>query len=168
MTVKYNIYLSKLNTTPDNWDTANEADSTHANGWVKFICKKVVDKAVQKNKVIHTSSHTKIRIVTGKFVQSIQLQGCLIRNTGATTGSNYWNAVKYFLLSHMALGVGTSFSFPLYLHIAYSKTGSGAYSQWMDASESMQNYLVVSVKSYNMVLDHSGVWRGNIELEEAA
>jgi hypothetical protein len=164
MAILYRVYLAKKSTTPDNWDTDDDADYDDADGWVKFICSNVVDKVVQKNKVIHTSSHTKIRIVTGKFIQSITLMDCVIVNTGNTESSEYYNAVKEFLLRHMALGTATEYKYPLYLHIYTSATVG---IKWMDASEAMQPYLVVGVKSFSFKLDHAGVYRGTIQLEEA-
>jgi hypothetical protein len=165
MVVAHHVYLSKLSTTPDNWEGANEADYDHANGWVKFICSEVEDKVVQKNKVINTAGHTKIRIVIGKFVQTVNLKGVFIKLSGDTEGSDYYNAVKFFLLRHMCIGAAASHAYPLYLHVYVA--GGATAIKWMDSAEAMQAYLKVQVKGYSFTLKHDGVYRGGIQLEEA-
>jgi len=164
MAVLYNIYLSKLSTTPDDWDDANDADYNHANGWVKIICSFLDDKFSQKNKVRHVAGHTQIRIVVGKFIQSVNLGKCIITQTGNTESSDYYNAVKMFLVRHAAVGVATEHAYPLYLHAYTSPTIA---VKWIDIDEVLQPYLKVQVKGFNFKVDGTGIYRGTIQLEEA-
>lgn len=162
----YNVYLAKLSTTPDNWDTANNADYDHSNGWVKFITAMFNDEGVNQNTHTHNAGRVSYRIVTGKVVQRMTLNGLVIVNTGDTENSDYYNAVKEFLLRHMVTGAAASHAYPLYLHI-YNASLATKSIKWMNDSEVMVAYCKVNVKGFKFTLTNSGVYIGTIQLEEA-
>ena len=166
MPPSYHVYLAKLSTTPDNWDSANDADYNHTNGWIKFTCPALTDSAQNKNTHKHNASHISYRIITGKVTQGMVLTGLTIVNTGDTESSEYYNAVKEFILRHMLTGTATEYAYPLYLHI-YSPSLATKYIKWMDDSETMKPHCKVNIKSFSFLLDNSGVYVGTITLEEA-
>jgi len=159
----YHIYIGKLKTTPENWDSANEAAYDHANGWVEFVCPSFQDTARNNNTLSHLAGHSSYRINTGKTVQSMTLKDVIITNTDGSTDSDYYNAVKEFLLRHML--TGDDCGYDLYLHV-YDPSGSGQYIKFMDSGETMQLHCQITIIGFNFTLDHSGIYRGNIMLEE--
>lgn len=161
----YKVYLSKLSTTPDNWDTANEADYNHTNGWVKFVCSGVGDGVMINNTHKHLAGHSSYRIVTGKLTQKITLTDCVIEKIGGTEASNYYNAFKEFILRSALTGVATDYGYDLYLWV-YAAGGGTNYIKYVDNSEAFQNYCKVAVKGFNFDLTHDGVWMGTLMLEE--
>lgn len=165
MAILYHVYLSKLATTPDNWDTANEADYDHANGWVMFIASSISDSFRVMNTHKHLQSHTSYRLTTGKVVQTILIGDCIMANTGDTEDSDYYNAVKQFLLRHALTGTSTEAGYDLYLRI-YNPSGGSKYVKFVDDTETWRDYCQVAVKSFNFVLTHDGIYRGSIQLEE--
>ena len=161
----YHVYLSKLSTTPDNWDTANEADYDHANGWVKFDCSRIDDSVQNKNTHKHMASHVSYRLPVGKVIQNIVLDKVTIVHVGGSEDSDYYNEVKEFLLRHMMMG--TNCAYALYLHVyGADPSASTTYIEWMDDSETMQSHCQINVKKFNFKLDNSGVFTGRLELEE--
>jgi len=161
----YHVYLSKLATTPDNWDTANEADYDHANGWVKFDCSAISDAAKNKNTHKHMAGHESYRLPIGKVIQSVILDQLTIIHVGGSEDSDYYNEVKEFLLRHMM--TGTNCGYDLYLHV-YGADPSAAtiYIKWMNNSETMVQHCQVNVINYEFKLDNSGIFKGRVELEE--
>jgi len=164
-TPSYHVYLAKLSTTPDNWDTANEADYDHANGWVKFDCTKLLDTVHNKNTQKHMPGHASYRLPIGKVVQSIILDQITIVHVGGSEDSDYYNEVKEFLLRHMM--TGTNCGYDLFLHVyGADPSASTTYIKWMDDSETMQNHCQVNIKRFEFRVESSGVFSGRIELEE--
>jgi len=166
MAPTYSVYLGKENTAPDTWVGGNEAKGTEIDGWVKFICPSLDDSILNRNTITHNASRISYVIVVGKVTQSMKLNNLTIVNTGATVGSDYYNAVKEFILRHMATGAADQYAYPLYLYI-YGPSYNGQYIKWMNDSEVMVGYCKVNVRSWNFHLDNSGVYTGTITLEEA-
>ena len=159
----YHVYLSRSSTTPENWDTENEADCTSASGWLKFICPLLDDGFKNLNTHKHMAGHTSYRIVAGKMMQFQSLSGCVITKTDGATSSDYYNKVKEFILRHTVTGAANGYD--LFLHV-YDPSGNGGYIKWMDKNEIMQSHCQINVKGFNFRLDHSGVYKGNIVIEE--
>ena len=167
MAPNYTVYLAKLATDPDGWDSSeNDADYNGVSGYVRFICPALTDSAQNRNSHKHNASHISYRIVTGKMVQGMVLNGLTIINTGDTEDSDYYNAVKEFLLRHMVTGVTTDYAYALYLHI-YNPSLTQKRIKWMDNLETMRTYCRVNIKSFSFQLDNSGIYKGTITLEEA-
>ncbi len=162
----YNVYLGKEQSKPDTWVSGNEADGTKVDGWLKFTCPSLDDAILSRNKIIHNASHISYTIVTGKITQSIKLNKVIIVNTGSTVNSEHYNAVKEFVLRHMATGAAANYAYPLYLYI-FGPSYNATYVKWMDNLEAMQEYCRVRIKSFVFHLDNSGVYTGTIGLEEA-
>ncbi len=162
----YNVYLGKENTKPDTWVGGNEADGTAIDGWLKFTCPSLDDSILNRNTIIHNASHISYVIVTGKITQTIKLNNIIIVQTGATVGSDYYNAAKEFVLRHMATGAEANYKYPLYLYI-FGPSYNGKYIKWMDNSEAMVEYCRVNIRTWNFHLDNSGIYKGSITLEEA-
>jgi len=159
----YNVYLSKLNTTPDNWDSANEADYDHANGWVMFICSSIGDKVSIRNTLKHLAGHISYRLPIGKLVQSVSLEDCTIVNTGGSEDSDYYNEVKEFLVRHALTGANAGYD--LYLRI-YDPSFAQKYIRYVDNTETWRDYCQVAVTGFAFKLDNTGVYTGSISLEE--
>lgn len=162
----YNVYLGKEQSKPDTWVGGNEADGTAVDGWVKFICPSLDDSILNRNTIRHNANRTSYVLITGKVIQGIKLNKVIIVNTGGTVNSEYYNAVKEFILRHMATGVATDYKYPLYLYI-FGPSYNSKYIKWMNNSETMVEYCKVSVRTFAFHLDNSGVYIGSITLEEA-
>ena len=161
----YHVYISKLATTPENWDTANEADYDHANGWLKFDCDVIIDSAENLNTHKHLADHISYRLPIGKVTQKIVLDKLTIVHVGGSEDSAYYNEVKEFILRHMASG--TNCGYDLYLHVyGADPSASTTYIKWMNASETMVQHCQINVKRFSFKLDNSGIFNGRIELEE--
>ena len=165
MAPNYNVYLSKQETDPDGWDSAgNDADWDAANGYIRFTCESLDDSIQNQNSHKHNASHISYRIVIGKVVQGMKLNGLVIVNTGDTEDSTHYNAVKKFLLKHMVTGTNSAYALNLRI---YDASFAQKWIEWMDDSENMVDFCKVSVKSAIFHLDNSGVYKGTITLEEA-
>jgi len=165
-TINYSMSFSS-GTSPVTMALLEDADYDDALGWVGFKCDAINDAALQKNTAKHLASHGSYRIVTGSFIQSQTLDGVYMFNTGTTESSEYYNAVKEFLLRHMALGTSTEYKYPLYLHI-YNPALGNQRIKWMDDDETMQYYCRVFVKGFNFSISTDTLYyEGKIKLEEA-
>jgi len=162
----YNVYLGKENSYPDTWVAGNEADGTAVDGWVKFTCPSLDDAILNRNTITHNASHISYVIVTGKVTQTIKLNSITIVYTGSLVESDYYNAVKEFILRHMVTGAAADYKYPLYLYI-FGPSYNGKYIKWMNNSEVMVEWCRVNVRTWNFHLDNSGVYIGSIALEEA-
>ncbi len=162
----YNVYLGKENTKPDTWVGGNEADGTAIDGWIKFTCPSLDDSILNRNTITHNASHISYTIVTGKVIQGIKLNNVIIVNTGGAVSSEYYNAVKEFVLRHMVTGVTESYRYPLYLYI-FGPSYNANYIKWMNNSEAMVEWCKVNIRTFAFHLDNSGVYKGTIILEEA-
>ena len=155
------IYFSKVTPT----EPVNPESGTQLTDWIYVICKKIQDIGVTKDIPKDLGGHTSYRIVMGKFIQSAALQDCIIQLTKATgTTSQYYNPFKKFMVNHWAIGAGMSY--PVYFY-EYDPSGEGNfYVQWMDNNETWKNYMRCCITGYNFSTDNSGIWRGNVTIQE--
>lgn len=151
----YNIYLDK--------DVTVGGGSDNCSNWVYVRCTDIQDTVTVKDKIKHIAGHTSYKIKLGKIVQGVILKNCVIVKTGDSVTSAYYNAFKEFLLNHMVTGTGKGYD--LYLFV-FSPSGNSKYTKWMNNNEEMKGYCKVEVQGFNFSLKHSGVYKGNIILEE--
>ena len=167
VTVSHTMCYTTGTATHISYVLLEEADYDDTDGWIGIRCNGIGDSALQKNTSKHIAGHSSYRIVTGSFIQGMTLEGVFIFNTGTTESSEYYNAVKEFLLRHMALGTSTEYKYPLYLHV-YNPALGNQRIKWMDNSEAMQFYCRVYVKGFNFEISTDSLyWEGSIQLEEA-
>lgn len=152
----YNIYLDKDTTVGTGVDCTD---------YVWFRCTEIQDAIVVQDKIKNIAGHTSYKIKLAKVLQSAVLKNCVIVKTGhaVTSTSEYYNAVKTFVLNHMVTGDGKGYD--LYLFV-YDPSGGGVYIKFMDNNEEMQDYCKVEVQGWNFNLKHSGVYKGNLMLKE--
>lgn len=163
--ISYTMWYDEGNC-PCSFSHLHDADYDHADGWIGLRMEGLNDAAAQDNKIVKNASHESYRVVTGKFTQSMVLNGVFILNTNGSESSEYYNAIKEFLLRHMAFGSSSEYMYPVYLHI-YNPALQNQRIQWMDNAETMQNYCKVGVTGFNFAVTcEEYYFYGKISLEE--
>ena len=138
-----------------------EADPSAGGGFIYLICTGASISGKQGNKVIKSAAHVVIRVNIGKYSINMGLSDWILFNTdGTSLSAENFNDVLEFIVGHWK-----SSGYDLYLHLFNLSLG-GYRVKFPDANSTMQNYRKISISSFDFDIDNSGVWRGEIQLEE--
>jgi len=138
-----------------------EANPAAGGGFIYLIATGTTIRLNQKNTIIKTADHTIIRINIGKYEMYVSIGEWILFNTdGTSLSAENFNDVMEFLVGHMKTG-----GYDLYLHFFNLSLG-GYRVKFPDGSSTFQNYMTISVKGTTFDVDNSGIWRGDIEIEE--